>query len=346
MILLESPKVNRLITYIISWNLSEHIPTEALELVSERFPDARIHVKNVSRGRATQLDALPMDVQLLLSPQLHSLEYVVLKEVDEPWRDEMDILAQILQRNCSLKTLRFACQSGKVQDLGTQISPHGLAFDTSRKTRLVRLPLLEKGNIWIDKFSFRLEDLTFLPGSYGTQTYNLGDPHCRALKQCLDCSKLTVVDLGLLPAAVFYQTFMGSMAQLKTLRVAVNSDDEIYRGPAGIQLLGEFLDSITALQELLLRLETDGFFPLLWPQVKRHGKSLRKLDTESLDRAVRSNWSAETVKELADACPVLEELSVDLDPVQDVDKAQSFGNRSYGNADNVYLWVSRLPTPA
>lgn len=158
-----------------------------------------------------------MDLDLLLSPQLHTLEYTVSKEVREPWRDEMHILAQILQRNAKLKILRLNCENGDVPSFSALgQNPHGLTIETSRSSRVASLPLLEKGDIYIDRLPCILEELSFLRGSYSMNMYDLGNNHCLALKQCLDWSKLVKLDLGHLPMARFHQVFLAFCHSLKS----------------------------------------------------------------------------------------------------------------------------------
>lgn len=263
-----------------------------------------------------------MDLEILTSPQLHSLSYTFLKENRSSSRSELSIMARIMTASKNLRILRFVCEPdsrfnfedyyGFYERFGSDgHGPKNLPFNA----------------FTLDDKLEPLEELAFCSAPLRTECfYDFADSHCNAWRFCMDWSKLRTLDLGGQGPSPFFEIFRGYVPNLKSLSFTLTRG-----GPTGVEnvrTIGDFLDSIKGLEQLCVTNTTDGFFPIVFSYVKKHGPTLTTLKTSNVMNATWK-WTEPAFVELLQSCPKLIKLTVDVEP----------GRRIRPDGENKLVWV-------
>lgn len=265
-----------------------------------------------------------MDLDILTSPQLYSLEYTFFKEENYPSRSELPIMARIMPKSKRLRILRFVCEPdtrfhfedyyGFYERFGCD----GLGFKN--------LPF---SAFTLDDQLEPLQELVFSSDPMRAETfYDFTDSHCNAWRFCMDWSKLVTLDLGGQGPSPFFEIFRGHVPNLKSLSFTLRRGAPQSIGVDSVRIIGDFLDSIKSLEELCVTNGSDGFFPILWSHVKNHGPTLRVLKTTNILHPTRK-WSKTSLVDLSQVCPQLRILRIDLD--------QEYNIQS--NGEKELVWV-------
>lgn len=287
-----------------SWNSTSHIPKEVLRLFHSRFPEARLCVSNLTRGsvKGTPSDK-SMDVELLSSPQLYSLEYTVLCDNPTTRLSEFPVLRKVLLPNKNLRILRLGCSSNHripSRDYQDQSQFNQGPFNLD----------LRPG----DSFA-ELNELEFIskPNVYGYQLYDLSHEHCKAWKECAALSKLQKLNLGQLPSQVFFAAVPGSVPLLNSLTFTIQSLFVSRWEPENLETVtAQFLDSILGLEVLRINNESKKFYPKVWLSIQNHGKSLKELtmDVSEYQNKEVPGWAESRFIQLLEHCPRLSTLTI------------------------------------
>jgi hypothetical protein len=289
-----------------------------LSKIYSLFPTARIDVRNHARGRSgygQYHKDMALDLALLRSPQLHTLELVVLQSGEQnckPGRtvSEFPVIKQILQGSSNLRVLRLGC----IRDGGfdfERLDPYYDAFRTDGEGPLNlqfrnkdRFPTLVEFGIL--KESNRIHELG----------YDLSKSHCIAWKRAMNWKALVRLDLGNARPGGFFMVFCGYIPQLKSLKFRLSRGKDSNEDPAPLlRATTRFLDSITGLEELKVGDWTRSFFPDLWPSIAKHGHSLTTLEVNASEIGNERipGWSAEALTQLLSSLPRLRTLAVAVD---------------------------------
>ncbi|PVH73038.1 hypothetical protein DL98DRAFT_608610 [Cadophora sp. DSE1049] len=316
-------KLERLVENIqelvaFKWESWPHIPTTVLSTILTRFPTVQLYVKNIDRGRSSDgrygRDTT-LDLDLLHSPQLHSLELVVLQTGDyycgpSQINSEFPVLRQLFHGNPNLRILRL----GGFQEVCYSFYHFAKSyesFDTSGDGPL-NLQFQKK-----DQFP-TLVELVILKKKYCIHDpgYDFSKEHCIAWKKVMDWKALQKLDLGNARPDDFFMIFCGHIPQLKSLKFRLNLGKDSSEDPVPLlRLTTRFLDSITGLEELEVADWTRAFFPDLCASIMSHGKSLNRLEINASERGNRNfpGWSAESLSQMLSELPKLRTLSIAVD---------------------------------
>lgn len=256
---------------------------------------------------------MAIDLDLLRSPQLHSLDFTVLQNgFYGPDREisEFPVLKQILQRSPNLRVLRLGCTQELSYDFGRFYQRYA-EFNTDGDGPLNlqfknkdSFPTLEE--VGILKERFRID----VPG------YDLSKAHCIAWKKATDWTVLVKLDLGNTPPNDFFMIFRNQVPQLKSLKFRLSRRSDLPDDPAILlQATRRFLDSISGLDELVIEDWTRNFFPDLYLSILRHGHSLRTLEVNASERSNKNvpGWAVEPLTQLLKGLPRLNALCMAVD---------------------------------
>ncbi|KFY13798.1 hypothetical protein V492_03039 [Pseudogymnoascus sp. VKM F-4246] len=295
----------------VFWESRLHIPATVLSKIHILFPTARLNVKNTERGQSPH----ELDIDLLRSPQLHSLELVVLQSGQYYCRpdqtvSEFPVLKQILLGSPNLRVLRLGYIRHEGYDFA-RFARYYESFNTDGEGPLNLqfqnkdcLPTLTELGILTE------ERRIYEPG------YDLSKEHCIAWKSAMNWKALTKLDLGNARTGNFFMIFRGHIPQLKSLKFRLSRGKDSDEDPAPLlQATTRFLDSITGLEQLKVDDWTRSFFPDLWPSIAKHGHSLTCLEVNASERGNRycPGWSAEPLTQLLSSLPNLGTLSLAVD---------------------------------
>lgn len=214
---------------------------------------------------------MSMDIDLLTSPQLYSLEYTVLCQSCMTV-SEFPVLTKILLQSRNLRILRLGCQT----EAGFQIKDYlhlYTSYDTDGSGTF-NLCLKPK-----DEFP-PLEELTFISPAYifMKPLYDMSRDHCIALKSCLDLSKLKILRLGATSSVVFFAEPIGCTPNVRSSSFTISGSAIIDQSFEYVQTVTmEFLKSLSNLQELHIVNPSRKYFPEIWPIVQSHATTLQKL---------------------------------------------------------------------
>ncbi|RDL35315.1 uncharacterized protein BP5553_07246 [Venustampulla echinocandica] len=294
-----------------SWKTERFIPKSVKAIFHARFPSARLCYTNTSRGRDANAGReynMVMDLEILTSPQLHSLSYTFLKEDSGSSRSELPIMARIMTASKNLRILRFVCEPDRrfhFEDYYGFYERFGSDGHGSKN-----LPF---SAFTLDDQLEPLEELAFSSDPLRAESfYDFSDSHCNAWRYCMDWSKLRTLDLGGQGPSPFFEIFRGYVPNLKSLSFTLTRGGLPNIGVENVRIIGNFLDSINGLEQLCVTNATNGFFPILWSHVKRHGPTLRTLKTSNVLNATWK-WTEPALLELLQSCPELTELTVDVE---------------------------------
>lgn len=283
---------------------------------------------------------MAIDLDLLRSPQLHSLDFVILRNGDfsssSPDREisEFPVLKQILQRSPNLRILKLGSVQEPSYEFGRFYQRYA-EFDTDGDGPL-NLQFKNKASFpTLVEIGILKEDIRAnVPG------YDLSASHCIAWKAAMNWKALTKLDLGNAHPNDFFVIFRGQIPQLKKLKFRLSRGSDSQDDPATLlQATKRFLDSIKGLDELVVEDRTRYFFPDLWHSIQKHEHSLRSLGVNASESSNRNvpGWAAEPLTQLLEGLPRLTTLSMAVDLL----KSPGYWNR------NTLAWVcfSLFPIP-
>lgn len=252
------------------------------------------------------------DLDLLLSPQLHTLEYVVFcKSTTEI--SEFPILKHILSQSKNLRVLRLEIANSWNYDWNNLyhiLSGHGLGRSLGGQFNL---------QLTKDSWFPPLEELKIC-----TQ-YALTRDHCLAWRKCMDWSKLRILDLGDRCPQSFFTELRGSIPHLISLkfmyelgltpRHEVHHEQDTGHRCRTVSEVGEFLDSINGLEELYIKNHGEVFFKQLWFYIIRHLPTIKVLEVYTSPFTFDSHhaWGQSDLLVFWASAPRLEILSIDLE---------------------------------
>ncbi|KAH6710810.1 hypothetical protein BKA61DRAFT_578638 [Leptodontidium sp. MPI-SDFR-AT-0119] len=223
---------------------------------------------------------MSMDLDLLASPQLYSLECTVLCQSSPANLSEFPVLTQILLQSSKLRVLRLAC----VSDSRFQFKDYQSKYATFGTDGSGPLNLFLKAG---DKFP-PLEQLAFISPThisptddFSPQLYRLSRDHCLVMKESMDLSKLRTLDLGRTSSHVFFAELAGYVPNLKSLSFTIPNPSVSHQSTGYIQsVTAEFLEPLSNLQELYIHNQSMQDYPKLWPIIRRHASTLQKLSMD------------------------------------------------------------------
>ena len=303
---------------LFRWESRPHIPTTVLSKIHSLFPTARIHVKNRDRARSPygRYDRdMALDIDLLRSPQLHSLEIVVLQSGEYNYGpdrtiSEFPILKQILLGSSNLRVLRLGCIQETRYDFA-KFAQYYESFNTDGEGPL-NLQLQNKDclptlvELGILKEAHRIYE----PG------YDLSKAHCIAWKRAMNWKALRRLDLGNARPGDFFMVFCGHIPQLKSLKFRLSCGKDSNEDPAPLlRATIRFLDSVMGLEELEVADWTRSFFPSLLSSIAKHGHSLTCLEVNASERGNKNfpGLVEESLTQLLSDLPKLSTLSLAVD---------------------------------
>ena len=223
-----------------------------------------------------------MDLALLTSPRLYSLEYTVLCPVRlfsplGPERSEFSVITRILQRSKNLRVLRL----GAVEDSRFKFGDYQEKYARFGADGSGALNLcLRRGDVFPP-----LEELTFSsPRNDSPALYSLTPNHCFAMERSMDLTALKVLDLGRTASHIFFANLNGCVPNLKSLSFTMLNPYQNNQSPEYVErVTADFLGCLSGLEELHINNDSMEHYPKLWPIIKRHASTLQKLSMDEPD---------------------------------------------------------------
>jgi len=296
----------------LSWNTAAHMSKGVYNKLHSTWPDLEISVTVVDRQNVGNAAHRQMDMQLLSSPLLRQLTYVVYNQgyqAAQPSRSEWPKLTQALVEGGNLRVLRVQTQSD-----GREIDGYVSEYDgvqviqNSEPEKLARLDISDHTRLP------QLEELSInTQRHWGCSSYLWDNEHCLLLRNAMDWSRLRKLDFGSDNPHTFFTTFTGLLPNLKALRF------EVMDGSAAAAKT--FIESLNSLESLYVGQAQAGLDEL-WPAIMQHKTSLKEL---ILGPALGSYYSTQysdrsRLKEVADQLPALERLGWDIPCTKNVDE--------------------------
>jgi hypothetical protein len=277
-------------------------------------PETRLHVtNNLRRGLY-----VPLDIALLSSRNLHSLDLTVCKKwiSTRPrvfkYRFEFPALKSALLQAKNLKVLRISVEDciPDQQQWAFHSNPN-LDF--------------EDGDVFPN-----LEELT-LPHDH----YVLSADHCAKWARAMNWSYLRRLVLRYGAPKHLFSALTGKVPNLKALHFGFwpNATPDRTWECLDVSIVGRFLDSIDGLEELHVKSMYMTEFQEIQEEVfKKHGKSLKSLHVR-FTGAMAKGWVVEDVRSLTEHCLELQFLSLKI--AMEMDPEGPYGST---------IWVSSQPT--
>jgi hypothetical protein len=272
---LEGAVVNFTKLQSFTWSSHLPIPLNMLRNFHEKFPSAQLHVINHRRFPVS----LPRS--LLSYPRLHTLDitvYFICGGLTHAY-SEFQILKDCLIHGGSVKVLRLATESVR-QDV-----PAGYHHELVPSNELQTREGVTLGPVsfhW--KNDDRFPPLEELKLKYGD--YHLSLEQCQMWVECMDWSKLRKLDLGEGAPRYLFESLTGVVPQLKSLTFGIYPilDPEARTWECyDTSIIARFLESISALEELVLDVFHDNHFEATFPvAIQKLGHSLKRLHAKYL----------------------------------------------------------------
>ena len=254
-------------TNILSWEANWKIHDRVLRKIESRWPDVQLCVTNNNRCDAGSEKSI--DVRLLSSPLLHSLDYSIFMHwTGRALVSDYLTLKRIILQSPRLKKLR----------LGIYTTPTPANFDTTqfdalpsealpvekRITTLRKLALSEKPFMFLPRYCLELEILTSV-----------------ILRGCVDLPHTVELELhGLSPRYVVnnLKIMRPDLVKLQ-FPFKLQTDyggEHMVKGSGDPSLARDAITKMPALEELSLH-NHDRDLDILWPAISKHRDSLRNL---------------------------------------------------------------------
>jgi len=283
-----------------SWNLRFAIPEAVLATLHKKWPSTRLHVTNLSRKHSGVY--IPLDTDLLSSPQLHSIAYTVFGTEAvkvygvRKFYSELRALRECLLQAKSLKCLRLSIDHrtyyrASIQD-SWSAGPKNLDF--------------QDGHVFP-----ALEELA-LP----YQTYSMTALHCKQWLHAMDWSYLQRLDLGCGSPKHLFVALTGQVPQLKALEFGIwDHPNSMVSGDwdcFDLVITTRFFDSIDGLEEVVINnFQADEFNRIRSALLEKHGRTLRKLHV-NCQYTFAKGWGWTDVRTFVERCPRIQDLSLSI----------------------------------
>jgi hypothetical protein len=289
-----------------SWNVRFAIPKRVLATLHTKWPSTRLHVTTLSRKQSGVY--IPLDTDLLSSPQLHSLTYtvygadVVTGYGVREFHSEFEALRECLLQAKSLKCLRLSVDGRTSKQDSWSASPRNLNF--------------QDGHVFP-----ALEELT-LP----YYEYSLTALHCKQWIHAMDWSHLQRLDLDRGSPPHLFVALTGQVPQLKALKFGM-WDFPPSIGSAiwdcyDLTIAARFFDSIDGLEEVVAKnFSGEEFNQIRSALLEKHGRTLRKLHV-NYRYALAKGWGWTDVRTFVEQCPRVRDLSLDIAMVKETTEGQ------------------------
>lgn len=237
---------------VLTWNTHRRVPSNLLKIFHEKHPSARLNI-----GYYDRMD-MPLDYNLLASPQLHSLSTILYVEnyLGDIKSGELQVLKKALIQGSNLKSLTLFCNSPLSQrKLSNSHAPHNTSSHSQATTNE---PIHFN---WQENDSFPgLEKLTMC------RAYEFTSNNCQMWAKFMDWSKLTELDLYEAAPSELFLALTDRIPNLKRLKFAIKPrisydlgslplEGSLYPMEIGLPRVYDFLVSATALEYLYLEIE-------------------------------------------------------------------------------------------
>ncbi|KAG4429365.1 hypothetical protein IFR05_015151 [Cadophora sp. M221] len=291
-----------------SWNNLTMLNLNVLKTFHVNHPNARLHVSQKSRISWWSPAPKPLEVDVLKSPQLYSLSMNIVRDTHFPFYSEYPTVWAIIKNSKNLRILRIGAEQDN-RPINRRRGPQPPFTHTAQP---LHFPIQQGDSLE------PLSELTFFSSGYPVLQYDLSAHHCAKLRDVSDWSHLKVLDFGEQSTVHFWSIFRGYIPNLKTARFRFSQPGiraTVTSGTA--DEIGKFLDSITGLEELDIKIADGDFFNVLFKYIKHHGPTLQVLKTSNIETWRRSipqlpRWNEKDLLELQAIFPRLRELDVDL----------------------------------
>lgn len=164
-------------------------------MYSDSFTLARLCYTNRSRGRddsSEQEYDMMIDLDILTSPQSHSLEYTLFKEATSQYCSKLPVMARIMVKSKELRVFRLVCEPESRFHFEDYFG-HYERFHTDR----VGFNNLSRSVCTLEDQMESLKKLVCLSDPQRAETfYDFDNSHCNAWRYCMHWSKLFTFDLG------------------------------------------------------------------------------------------------------------------------------------------------------
>ena len=284
---------------IYSWASNVSIPVSVITVLEKQWPNVKLIASNHHR--------IDTDIRLLSSTLLHSLTFGIFN-----WKTGPNVLEQY-SRLPELKEVLLKSSQLRKLDIRTKYSWIGEKSPES-EARLMNLPLDPSDRLP------PLHELTFS----GPDTYEFSIEHCQLLSQCLDWSKLRVLDLGLSCPQSFFQEMGGRLTSLSSLTMGIRTGSRKYSHSAYGPMtcndyvpIKRFISSLPSLRQLCL-MDLDAAAAEIAPLILEHQTLLQNLSYHvSQHRSHRRQrvvlaWPMTVLQNLPVRCPDLKCLEIDF----------------------------------
>jgi hypothetical protein len=239
-----------------------------------------------------------MDLDLLRSPQLYSLDYTLFGNTSHIFISEFSLLKQILLKSKNLRILRLGFQNVH------------LPFNNPSEVNKIHRNLLAGPlNLQFepDDSCPPLQELK-LP-----EQYHLEREHCLNWQVCMNWSHLTALDLGSRCPQNFLSALTGYVPNLKRLHLLLREGRDPEKQCSNMSIVRKFLNAIDGLEELYLQNCYEKFFEQVWPRLKRHCPTLRVLEVHT-PRGFNHwpRWGILELEDLLNRAPKIQAISIDM----------------------------------
>lgn len=281
---------------------TDQLPTCLIEAIKEYHPRAHLHVQNWTRVRDDEDHNNEAELALATSPNLRSIQATLWTAVSG-----FDFKPAALKRIISL-------------------APNLESVDISEAS----------SGCLIQRFTLELlmeqERLSKLFEIAEMSNSSLKSVKCRAssffyvLKDVIDLSKLEILDIDYIPGATFFKDDgpVGKFSSLKHLSTALGPSIQFDLGELGTTL-GSFLMYCNPLESLSL---TNRCGRISLPTVlANNGPALRSLSLHETETSIlgepRETLHLTQIEEIRRMCPLLEDLTLDLDRASSPDSKKA-----------------------
>ncbi|KAH8593338.1 hypothetical protein B0O99DRAFT_220399 [Bisporella sp. PMI_857] len=251
-----------------SWHANWNIPESVIAKLEERWPDVHLYVTN--NRRCDMASEKSIDIRLLSSPLLHSLDYSVFFHwTGHAFVSDFFTLRNIISRSSRLRHLRLGIyttptpagtENRQFSILPTEALPITQPLPNLKSLKLSENPFR---NV-VHQYSIRLEIMTSVLLHSCSNFSNKIDLELHGLSP-----RFTIANLQILSPNLSKLDF-----PLKTS--TDYGQNHLANGSGNPLLAREAISSIPALDEIALS-NYDRNFDVLWPTIAAHRGSLRLL---------------------------------------------------------------------
>lgn len=286
---------------ITSWDLNMDIPRPILSILEQQWSDVKLSVTNHDR--------LETKLPLLATPLLRSLRFNATPGPSGTY-DKLDGYSKMPELR------EIMLNAPNLRKLDITFAPYWMNRNVA-DPNILQLPL---------KSTDRLPSLHELIFSGPPDTYEWNSQHCTLLRQCMDCSQLRLLDLGLSCPGPLFEEIGGSLPNLRLLTIGIRTGEArltIWRqDPPSCRTLGptiRFINIVRGLHQLDIT-DFDPAADVLASTIINSQQALQRLSYRVSSVGWRSLpqhlWTASRLQELREQCPNLSHLEIDFPLVE------------------------------